>query len=422
MAQHPRLHKLRRRLQGLTLLAVLGGLVALSVLIYNKAFTPTVNVTLQAQRIGLQLIVPADVKLRGILVGQVRGVSDHGNRASLSLALSPSQVSQIPENVQAQILPKTLFGEKFVDLVIPPHPVATHLKSGDVINEDRSATAIEVDKVFNDLVPVLRALHPVQLSTWLTNMSDALRGQGDALGQNIVNADRYLAQFNQHLPTFTHDISAFATMVQTYADAAPNLLQMLRNFSVNARTMVAKQGVFADLLQSTQGFASVASNVLSQNANGLIRLAAVSRPTLETLARYSPEFPCLLTGIDRIGPLLDQTFRPAPGSKPELHIVLQVINQPKGYQWPADQPLYNQDIGPNCHGLPVQPRNTAFSSQGDAVTSSMLGIGNVGSADEVATISMITAPLVGQPSDSFNGGLADLLNGPVLRGMQVGLS
>ncbi len=422
MAQHPRFRKLARRLQGITLLVVLAALVALSVLIYQKVFTPTVNVTLQAQRIGLQLIVPADVKVRGILVGEVRGVADHGDRATLSLALQPSQVGQIPENVEARILPKTLFGEKFVDLVIPQHPAATHLKSGDVIAEDRSATAIEVDKVFNDLVPTLRALHPVQLSTWLTNMSDALRGQGDALGANLVNGDRYLQQFNKHLPTLTQDISAFADMMQTYADAAPNLLQTLRNFSVNARTMVQKQGVFADLLQSTQSFASVATNVLTENENGLIRLAAVNRPTLETLARYSPEFPCLLSGIDRIGPLLDQTFRPANGSKPELHIVLQVINQPNGYQWSADQPKYDQDIGPNCHGLPVEPRNTTFSPNGDAVTSSMLGIGPVGSAGEVSTISMITAPLVGQPSDSIDGSLADLMTGPILRGMQVSLS
>jgi phospholipid/cholesterol/gamma-HCH transport system substrate-binding protein len=162
--------------------------------------------------------------------------------------------------------------------------------------------------------------------------------------------------------------------------------------------------------------------VLTQNQDRLIRLAAVSRPTLETLARYSPEFPCLITGIDRIAPLLDQTFRPAKGSKPELHIVIQVINQPNGYTWPADQPKYDQDIGPNCHGLPVAPRNTTFKPSGEAVTSSMLGIGSVGSAEEVSTVAMITAPLVGQPSDSIDGDLADLLTGPLLRGMQVSLS
>ena len=44
-------------------------------LIYNKTFVDVVHVTLQTDRVGNQLAPPADVKLRGMIVGEVRAVS-----------------------------------------------------------------------------------------------------------------------------------------------------------------------------------------------------------------------------------------------------------------------------------------------------------------------------------------------------------
>ena len=62
----------KRRLSGVLFLGVLIGLVAMSVLLYNKAFTPVVEVTLRASTAGNQLSAPTDVKLRGLIVGEVR--------------------------------------------------------------------------------------------------------------------------------------------------------------------------------------------------------------------------------------------------------------------------------------------------------------------------------------------------------------
>ena len=66
-------------------------------LLYNKAFTDVVDVTLQADRIGNQLSPPADVKLRGLVVGTVREVSSTGDGATIELALDPDKVGLIPQ-------------------------------------------------------------------------------------------------------------------------------------------------------------------------------------------------------------------------------------------------------------------------------------------------------------------------------------
>ena len=66
-------------------------------------------------------ITESDVKERGIIVGYVKSVKvDSGSGAcvketltcvSVTLAINPSRAKIIPNNVSAQILPKTLFGE-----------------------------------------------------------------------------------------------------------------------------------------------------------------------------------------------------------------------------------------------------------------------------------------------------------------------
>src|SRR5487761_542295 len=77
------------RLYGVVFIAVIAGLVALSIAAYNHAFTPVVHVELQASSVGDQLQPAADVKYRGLIVGQVRGISSNGTVATVDLALDP---------------------------------------------------------------------------------------------------------------------------------------------------------------------------------------------------------------------------------------------------------------------------------------------------------------------------------------------
>src|SRR4051794_22969854 len=176
--------RVKRRLQGVGFLVVVALLLGLTMAVYNKSlpWQSTDQVILEADRVGNQLVVPADVKLDGVLVGRVSGVSTVGEVARLKLQIDKARIHQIPANVEARILPKTLFGEKYVELVVPPSGAKGQLQPGAVIAQDRSQTAIELQHVFSDLVPLLRTLNPAQLSITLSNLADALRGRGEALG------------------------------------------------------------------------------------------------------------------------------------------------------------------------------------------------------------------------------------------------
>ena len=82
--------KTKRRLLGVLFIALVVALISLSIAIYNKAFTSTVDVTLKADHTGNQLQLDSDVKERGIIVGSVKAVKGEGSNASVTLRSSPA--------------------------------------------------------------------------------------------------------------------------------------------------------------------------------------------------------------------------------------------------------------------------------------------------------------------------------------------
>jgi len=422
---------LQRRASGIAFLLVIAGLVYLTVLFYQKAFTPVIHVALKADRIGNQLSAPADVKLRGLVVGEVRAVHSTGDGATIDLALQPGKVNLIPSNVRAQLLPKTLFGEKFVNLVIPAQssePMAKHLREGSVITQDHSSTALETEKVLDDLMPLLQSLRPAELSMTLNALSGALRGRGDKLGANFAATGVYLRQLNPELPRLALDMQGLADFTNNTADALPDLLRVLDNFSANSRNLVVEQASLDRFLKTTDAFSASADSILAQNSQRLIALSHDSLPSLDLYARYSPEFPCLAKGLADYEPIVARTFG---GAQPGLHITLEVVKD-RGPYVPGQSPKYLDGRAPYCDGLPrpsIPAKDKAFADGYNKPQGGGSGTGAgaasyldpTGQAGRSAVVNAVAAPLLGVPADQVPD-IASVLFAPLASGSAVGLA
>jgi phospholipid/cholesterol/gamma-HCH transport system substrate-binding protein len=425
-------HGTKRKAQGVLFLLFVAFMIWLSAAFYNKTFITVTPVTLKTSHTGTQLSEGADVKLRGIIVGDVRGVNTTGNGATIKLALQPAKAKLIPQNVVARILPKTLFGQKFVDLVIPDQtsPNETSLHSGSVINEDHSRNAIEVEKVLDNILPVIDAVQPQQLNTTLTNLADALEGRGDELGQNLVNLDDYLRQFNKHLPSFTADISELASVADIYSKAAPDLLRFLENSAFSSRTVTAKQETLRQFLRDTAAFADTATGFLTTNQTRLIQLGQVSAPILGELASRSSQISLTIDGLAQIAPKLETVFGTG-SNKNWLHISLIPISPKGAYSAPNDCPKYinkeGAQYGPNCG---VASAATSADTNAATVLSKLgpapapntgTSADVVGSPAEQKLIAQIVGAVTKSQSSSnlTDDSVADLLLGPMLRGTTV---
>ncbi|MGN6160071.1 MAG: MCE family protein [Marmoricola sp.] len=349
--------KVRIRTLGIVFIALMLAAIWFVVAIFNQQFTTFYKVSLPTDASGLQLPDRADVKVRGVIVGEVtKAVANPGgNGAVLTLGIEPSQIDTIPSNVTASILPKTLFGEKYVELNIPDNASGQHLVAGDHISQTK--IPIELENVLNDLYPLLTAIEPAQLNYTLNALANALDGRGAELGQTLTTLNSYLVRFNPQVPGLVTDLQKLATVSGTYADAAPALAATLRNTVKTGNTFKSQQAALHQLLQQTAQFADTSTSFLDENGQNIIGLANVSAPQLALFRRYAPNFTCFLAGLSNQVPLLASAFR-----NYTLHINMILLSkQPRGYV-PADKPVYGATNGPSCGGLPNPPvpyRNVA---------------------------------------------------------------
>ncbi|MFJ7217057.1 MCE family protein [Amycolatopsis sp. NPDC098790] len=433
--------RLRYQVLGLAFLLVAALFIAGTLAVYNKAFTPVTLVKLETDRVGSQLRTGGDVKVRGMLVGEVRSVLAKGDHAELELALDPDKTHVIPRNVSARLLPKTLFGERYVALQLPETSQGP-IKAGDVIPQDRSSAAIELQKVLDDVMPLLQAVQPEKLSSTLTAVATALDGRGKQLGQTLVQLGDYLGKLNPSLPDVKADITGLANVANTYDKAAPDLLQALSDLTTTSRTIVDQRAQLTDLYATVTAASVDLTSFLQVNKDNLIRLTTAIQPTLDVLAKYAPEYPCLMRQLAESVPRAELAFGKGT-AHPEVSRVTIEFAASRGKYLPGvDEPKYDDKRGPRCYpqvpkpGVwPQYPPDGAIDdgsskppppkyppetlpSGGGAIGGSPGSI--VGSAYETDLIDLLASPALGTAPGDVPG-WAGLIVGPLYRGAEVEL-
>ncbi|GAB1515537.1 MCE family protein [Actinophytocola sp. KF-1] len=438
---------IRRRLLGVGFIVVIAALVSLSIAMYNKAFTPVVKVSLTTDKLGNQLQVLGDVKVRGLIVGEIRKITPTGDGAVLELALDPEKADLIPRNVSARFIPKTLFGDRYVALQIPENPDRASLRDGDRIEQDKSAPAVELSQALDHLLPVLQAVQPQKLSTTLTAISTALDGRGEQVGQTLVELGQLVEEINPHVPQLTHDLRALVEVSDTYTEAIPDFVAALDDLTVTSRTVYEQRAnlstLFNDLTMSSRDLESF----LRANSDNLIKLSDSSRDTLELLAKYSPAYPCFLKQMASLVDAAKPVFG-AGTNAPGLHATIEVVVNKGKYEPGKDTPEFNEHRGPRCYDpkqmgspFPDQPPDGPLQdgtshgpqnrTQEDGLLPPANGAGyltepnSLTTADSIANtpaeqefLAQLVAPGMGvEPSQV--PGWSTLLLGPMFRGAEV---
>ncbi|MFB4317880.1 MCE family protein [Actinomadura sp. 21ATH] len=413
---------LSRRLQGVVFLLVPALLVWLAVAIYQKKFTDATMVTLRTGSVGNEMHRHADVKVRGVVVGEVREITADGAGARLTLALKPESVRHIPANVSAQMLPTTLFGQRFVALLAPAAPAPSPIREGSVISEDRTANAVELQEVINNTLPLLTAVQPAKLSATLTAMSTALEGRGHELGETLVTLDAYLKKFNPELPALNRNIRELVEFTHHYSEATPEILDALYDFSATSRTVVDQRRNLSDLYSTVTGGAQDLTTFLRQNSGNMIRLADHSRAPLEVLARYSPEFPCVFSMLNDFKPRMDRALG-AGTDRPGIRAEITTVPSKGRYVPGRDTPRFTASGGPRCYPLPYDPAGGVAPRAAPpgrvapvAVVPGALGLPN--SPQENQLVNELLAPGLREVPSNLPD-WSSVLVGPVYRGAEV---
>lgn len=400
-----RISLLLRGIAGLTALA------AVSVItLVNSAggFTsePEITAVLPAASGPIQDNVP--VQYRGVAIGRVVDVRPGPTSATLTLRIKEGQLDRVPAGVQARLLPRTLFGDQYLDLAVPQGAAtAGTLRPGAALSPDTSAQTVQLYVAYTKLYDLITALEPAKIQVALGAVADLLRGRGAEYGQMIDDAAALVNGSRPLVDSLGDDITAVAGITRQLAASAPDLLATLDNAVALSRTVVDKQHNLAALLVGGGQVADQAQRMLTDNSGRFIQLVRATGPVTKVIGAQ-PEL--LGKMLDSTNGFLEAANRGFSTGRLKIRVAI-TLDQPYPYT-PADCPRYPGLAGPNC---------------GQAVPAASSGTtGPVGSPQEQQTLQQLlpylptdTPPIGALPEQSAQPDLFSLLLGPLVRGSQV---
>src|SRR5688500_10614550 len=166
-----------------------GAIMMTALVLTGEIRARVVPVAAEFENCGQGLREGGDVKLRGVLVGTIGPIElvNEGGDCRVGLDLKPDDVELIPADAGAEIRAKTIFGEKWVEMVVPESSTAGTIQEGDVIPKDRTADPLEVETILNVALPLLDAVDPEYLAGALEALAEGFVGHEDAV---ITGIDR----------------------------------------------------------------------------------------------------------------------------------------------------------------------------------------------------------------------------------------
>jgi phospholipid/cholesterol/gamma-HCH transport system substrate-binding protein len=341
----------------LLLVIAVAGAITVCLGAFNQSFTPSVPVTLTADRSGLVMEPYAKVKMRGVQVGRVATVASGADSATLQLDIDPDQIKNIPANVTARISATSLFGAKFVDLIPPGKPSPQRLAAGAVLRSLN--VAVEVNTVFQNLVDLIQQIDPYKLNSVLSALAQGVGGQGDKIGQSITDSNAVLLALNSRTDTLHGDWKALKGVSDTYSAAAQNILDTVSALSTTSATVTTQAPQLDKLLVSVAGLSRSGIDLVGPNKDNLVQTINLLEPTTDLLMKYNPELTCLLVGTDKTAQELAPTLGGTNGKSLIMDAALLLGDDP--YRYPDNLPTVAAKGGPRgkpgCGSLPDVAQN-----------------------------------------------------------------
>lgn len=233
--------------RGVVALAVGALVLTLTWLRTSGAFSDAPEVKTRLTNVGGSLVEGSDVKMKGALVGKVKSIDAGDGKVDVMLTLDKDAIVKIPDNVQARVLPATVFGTSFIDLTAA-RPSGKHLEENDTIEEDVSKPTIELQQALDDIDELVKALGPAELASAIGSAAQALNGRGAQLGNVLDRTNTLLGKVNPQWPLFSEDIRLLADNLEIVSTHAPALLNAVDDTLVAANTLVEKQAQFTTFL------------------------------------------------------------------------------------------------------------------------------------------------------------------------------
>ncbi|MFD6896231.1 MCE family protein [Rhodococcus sp. NPDC060086] len=351
----------------------------------------------------------AGVQYQGVHIGSVVGLDAGVTSSRLTMQLGKDKIAEIPASVMVRIVPRTLFGDVFIELVPPENPeIGPRLSGGAEVTVDTSDEAVQLANLYYRAADLLEQLRPEQLATALDAVSQALEGRGEPLGATI---DRMAALTEDLGPLVDAGIAAapqMAAVAESMSAATDDVITVMQNASELSRIALANEDGIARLLSGGAVLGAQGADVLSANTDNMIAVVRNGAPVVGAFAGNTEGLDETFEYLGIFGEAGARVF-----STGRFNITaIADFADPMPYT-SADCPRYPGMAGSNC-GDPVHTSATGRGQVVSAATESE----PLGFLEQISAGVDPTDPaaLLRDPSTA-----ASVLLGPLVRGTAVSI-
>ena len=243
---------------------------------------------------GQGMLSGSDVKIHGVNIGTVSSIRLVKGEAFLRLTIKKSET--IPVAAKALIRPKTLFGEKFVDIDPgPTEATGPFIKDGGTIKN--TLGGFELERILAQLHPVLKEINPAEFATILNTLARGGAGVAANVNHTIQNLTLFASGQADNAALTQRFIDDMAALSQTLADHADAAIAGARDAHVALPVINAHTDQFTALLKDASRLTGDVADVLENNRALLTKLVTEGGKVLSALDAQRGQLPGVVLGL-----------------------------------------------------------------------------------------------------------------------------
>lgn len=264
------------------------------------------------QETGL-LVSGADVRIAGVNIGRVTGVSRRGTRSLVTMDIQ-QRYAPVPADTRAILRQKTLLGEAFIELT-PGTRGGRKLRDGGMLPASQVARTTQLDQVLGSFgKPTQR-----DLSRFLSGSAAALAGQDQNLSSALGNLDPAVTELRQVMLALDGDRGNLGSLLRNGA----TVLATLGQRSADLRTLI---GAGDQVFSATARRNAALSATIDRLPPFLARLRATLDATGHTLALARPSVSALQGSAPLLRPALSDLISLSGPALTLLHQAPRLIS------------------------------------------------------------------------------------------------
>jgi phospholipid/cholesterol/gamma-HCH transport system substrate-binding protein len=325
-----------RALAGAVALLLFVGSVVLGAKIANGLLKDVYHLEGTFAAAGQGLKSQSDVKIHGVNIGRVKSVRLERGRARIRMEIKQSE--KVPVAAKAIIRPKTLFGEKFIDI----DPGATEGTGPFLGDEDEIKDTLggfELEQVLTDLYPILKAVKPEQLATVIGTLAAGGEGEGPAINRQRENFEKLARIQADHAADTQQFLTDLANLADELGSRGDDIIAGARDLNAALPALNDRADELAVFLEQGGRLAGDAADILENNKPFLRKAVTEGGKTIQILYEERAKIAPLVLGLRQFIQTLAEVGRIPFGNGTNLAAIKLVLGE--------DCPL-GRGIDPTC--------------------------------------------------------------------------